>query len=151
MNKGEAMMIRLRFLIIAISILLFLMGGICWAESEIPLVFKYELPVVSEKKYDSHTVTFTHAAHAAKYKITCIQCHHTLEEGATAVEETCMDCHEDTDLRSVMQGRTIPDDERVEYYILSLHDQCIQCHKEIKQYNKNANAPVACFQCHIRK
>jgi hypothetical protein len=127
------------------------MGGIGWAESEIPLVFKYELPVVNGKKYDSHTVTFTHAAHAAKYKITCIQCHHTLEEGATAVEETCMDCHEDTDLRSVIKGRTIPDDERFEYYILSLHDQCIQCHKEIKQYNKNAKAPVACFQCHIRK
>ena len=145
------MIYQLKFLILVLMIFLFQIGGYCWAESEIPLVFKYELPVVNEKKYDSHTVTFTHAAHVATYKITCIHCHHTLEEGATAVEETCMDCHEDTDMRSVMQGRTIPEDERIEYYILTLHDQCIQCHKEIKQYNRNAKAPVACFQCHIRK
>ena len=145
------MIYRLKFLILVLMVFLFQIGGHCWAESEIPLVFKYELPVVNEKKYDSHTVTFTHAAHVATYKITCIQCHHTLEEGATAVEETCMDCHEDTDMRSVMQGRTIPEDERIEYYILTLHDQCIQCHKGIKQYSRNAKAPVACFQCHIRK
>ena len=35
--------------------------------------------------------------------------------------------------------------------LIRLHDQCIQCHKEIKQYNKKAKAPVACFRCHIRK
>jgi len=140
-----------KILITCLSIVFFQIYGIGHTESEIPLVFEYELPVVNEKKYESHTATFTHADHAMQYNITCIKCHHTLEEGATAVEETCMDCHEDTDLRSYTKGRIIPEDERFEYYILMLHDQCIQCHKEIKQYSKKTKAPVACFQCHIRK
>ena len=142
---------KLEILIFFLAVFMFMTSGNCQAESEIPLVFEYELRVVHTKKYDSHTVTFSHAAHAMKYKITCIQCHHTLEEGATAVEETCVDCHEDTDLRSYMQGRSIPEDERIEYHLLTLHDQCIQCHKETRQYSQIAKAPVACFQCHIRK
>jgi len=144
-------MMKVKFLIMILSILLLQIAGIGNAESEIPLVLKYELPVVYGKKYDSHSATFTHSGHAMEYNITCVRCHHTLEEGAIAVEETCMDCHADTDLRSYKAGRTIPEEERLEYYILTLHDQCINCHKEIKIFNKGAKAPVACWRCHIRK
>jgi len=151
MDKGEDMINKFKFLILILSIVLFQIGGSGWAESEIPLVFEYELPVFNKKKYDSHTATFTHAAHAMQYKITCVRCHHTLEEGAVAVEETCLDCHEDTDLRSYARGRIIPVDKRIEYYMLSFHDQCINCHKEVKKYNGNAKVPVACWRCHIRK
>ncbi len=145
------MIIKINFLTMISSILFFLICGIGHTESEIPLVLKYELPDINELKNHSYSVTFTHSTHAMEYKIACVRCHHTLEPGAIAVEETCMDCHENTDLRSYKKFRNIAEEERLEYYILAFHDQCINCHKEIKKYNGGAKAPVACWRCHVRK
>ncbi len=146
------MIVNPKFLIIMmISVFLISIGGIAYSQSEIPRTLIYELPVVNKKIYASHTATFRHATHAMQYEITCVSCHHTLEPGATAVEETCVDCHENTDLRSYAELRTTPEEERTEYYILALHDQCINCHKEIKEHNRFAAPPVACWGCHIRK
>lgn len=133
------------------SVFLFRADGIGRAESEIAHVFEYELPVAKERANKRHTVTFTHSRHAMDYDITCVRCHHTLEKGATAVEEGCKDCHEDTGLESYREFRSVSEEERQEHYILVLHDQCIDCHKEIKSHARRSRAPVACWGCHIRK
>ena len=146
------MKVKRRFPTVLLALLLFQIGGIGQTESDIPLVFEYDLRVVNERIYAAHYATFAHGRHAMEYNIACVECHHTLEEGSTAVEETCSDCHEGTERRNYGALRTItPEDERMEYYIIAFHAQCIICHKEIKKHNQNVQVPVACWGCHVRK
>ena len=146
------MIFKLKLRIMISALFIFLICGIGQTESEIPLVFKYELPVVNDRLYASHSVTFTHATHAMDYKITCVQCHHTLKPGAVAVKKNCVDCHENIELRRYMEAiYIIPEKERMDYHILAIHNQCINCHKETKRYGVVAKAPVACWGCHVRQ
>ncbi len=134
----------------ALSFLFLLNATVSVAESEIPLTMHYDLTAAREN--ESHSVTFRHQAHVRDYRITCVRCHHTLEPGATAVEETCSDCHSDTDLRGYYKAKPSGSQEkRLEYHILALHDQCINCHKEIKEHNRFVSPPVACWRCHVRE
>jgi predicted RNA-binding Zn-ribbon protein involved in translation (DUF1610 family) len=87
--------------------------GIGYAESGITTVFEYEFPVAHKRLYKSHTVTFAHSKHAMEFKITCAQCHHTLEPGATAVEEACIDCHGSKALRD-QRNRRSPGEKRIQ-------------------------------------
>lgn len=152
MDKGEDMMMRVKILIVILPILFLQIYGIGHAESDIATVFKYEFPVAHGRMYTSHRVTFAHSKHAMEYKITCVRCHHTLDEGAVAVEETCADCHANKNFRRYGEARLIiPEKDRMEYYILAIHDQCIACHREIKKYNSHVRVPLACWGCHIRK
>lgn len=137
-------------MVILFSVYFLLNGAVGNAESEIPLIIQYDLQSVRET--ESRSVTFKHQAHMNEYRISCVRCHHTLEPGATAVEETCSDCHVDTDVRKYLPMRAyMRPEERQEYYILALHDQCINCHKEIKKHNRFSNPPAACWGCHIRQ
>lgn len=141
---------KIKVLMVALSIMVL---GLCWigyAESEVPLVFKYDLPF-NKRTYSSHSVTFAHSTHAMKYKIACIQCHHKLEVGAIAVEETCVDCHTNTEMKSFPQAKNIPQEERMDYYFIAIHNQCVHCHKEVRQYDKWTKAPVGCWRCHVLK
>ena len=122
--------------------------GLGHADSTIPAVYNYQL-AYNDATHTAHTVTFEHAAHAMEYKIACIQCHHTLEPGATAVDETCSDCHANTEMRSFPQAESIPEDERLDYYFLALHDQCINCHRAAREADTWTKAPVGCWRCHI--
>ena len=146
------MIMRVISLIGILPVFMLQLYGIGHAESGITMVFKYEFPVAQKRLYKSHTLTFAHSKHAMEFKITCVRCHHTLEEGAVAVEETCVDCHENTNFRRYNEARLIiPEEDRMEYYILAIHGQCIVCHKEIKKNSRVTKAPVACWRCHIRK
>ena len=134
----------------AILLVFLPIAGAGHADDEIPPVIRYEL--YSFRASQTHTVIFNHAEHAGGYRIACIRCHHTLEEGATAVEENCVDCHADTDLRKYFAPRpSMSPEKRLEYHILALHDQCITCHKEIRKSDSYAVPPVACFGCHVRE
>ncbi|MEE4265159.1 MAG: cytochrome c3 family protein, partial [Desulfobacteraceae bacterium] len=88
MDKGVGMMIKSKFLATILSIFLFLICGIGFAESEIPHVFKYSLS--TRNKHYQHSAVFNHSKHAMEYKITCADCHHQLEPGDKAVEESCI-------------------------------------------------------------
>jgi len=143
------MIIKTKLLAVASFIIVLGLYGLGFTESESPYVFRYELS--KPKTKSMHSVTFKHSTHAMEYKITCLRCHHELEEGAVAVEERCVDCHEDTELKSYKEFRGISGEERQEHYILMMHDQCINCHKEIKTHYQNSMAPVACWGCHVRK
>lgn len=142
------MIITIKILVAAASIVILGLCGIGHAESEVPKDFKYDLPF-NKWEYASHSVSFEHATHAMQYKIACVQCHHTLEEGAIAVEETCSDCHTNTEMRSFPQAESIPEENRMDYYFLALHDQCINCHREVRKSDEWTSAPVGCWRCHV--
>ena len=142
------MMIKIKILMVASSIIVLGLCGTGYTESEIPLKLKYELQF-NQSTYAGHTVTFAHATHAMEYKIACIQCHHTLEKGAVAVEETCKDCHANTEMRSFAQAESLPDEKRMDYYFLAIHDQCMKCHRAVRESDEWTKAPVGCWRCHI--
>ncbi len=144
------MTIYIKFLLTALSVMILGLFGLGYAESEIPKVFQYDLPF-NKWVYSSHSVTFSHATHAMNYKIACIQCHHTLEEDAIAVEETCQDCHTNTELKSFPDAESIPEEERMEFYFLAIHDQCINCHREVRKSDEWTSAPVGCWRCHVHQ
>jgi hypothetical protein len=145
---------------VASAIIVLGLCGTGHTESPVPLVIKYELPF-NEWTYASHSVTFAHSTHAMNYKIACIRCHHKLERGAIAVEKTCKDCHANTEMRSFPQAENIPKEKRMDYNFLAIHDQCINCHKEVrkkevgkKEVRKSdewIKAPVGCWRCHVYK
>jgi hypothetical protein len=137
-------------LTVILAVLLFQVDGIGHAESEISYVFEYELPVANERAYTSHRVTFTHSKHAMDHNITCVRCHHELEPGAIAVEESCRDCH-GSEALSNLRNQGVPKEERGRPYLIVLHDMCIDCHKEIKTNDPQAKVPLACWRCHIRE
>jgi RecJ-like exonuclease len=140
----------LGFPVVILSILLFQIGGIGHTESEITTVFEYEFPVAGKRMYNSHSVTFTHAKHAMEYKITCVRCHHMLEPGAIAVDESCRDCH-GREVISNLRNQGATREKKVQSYLIVLHAMCIDCHKAIKTNNSQVRVPLACWQCHIRK
>ena len=142
------MVIKIKMLVVVSSLVVLGLYGIGYAESEIPKAFNYELPF-NKWVYASHSVTFAHATHAMQYKIACIRCHHTLEEDALAVEETCKDCHSNTEMRSFPQAEGVPEENRMEHYFLAIHDQCINCHKEVREFDEWTIAPVGCWRCHV--
>ncbi len=142
------MIIKIKILMVAVSMLVLGLYGIGFTESPIPLVIKYELKF-NPLTYTSHSVTFGHSTHAMKYRIACIQCHHTLEKGAVAVEETCKDCHANTEMRSFPQAESIPEEDRMDYHFLAIHDQCMDCHRQVRKSDEWSKAPVGCWRCHI--
>jgi hypothetical protein len=151
LDKGAGMRIQVYLQMVLLSFLFLLIGTVGYAESDIPMIIQYNLK--SAREAESHSVTYKHQAHISEYRISCFHCHHTLEPGAAAVEETCADCHTNTDLRGYYKAEPSGSQEkRLEYHILALHDQCINCHKEIKANNRFAvTPPVACWKCHVRK
>ena len=142
------MIIKIKILIMALFVVIVGLCGIGFSQPQIPAVVEYKLQF-NKMTYSSHSVTFAHATHAMEYKIACIQCHHTLEKGALAVEETCKDCHSNTELRSFPQAESIPEENRMDYYFLAIHDQCINCHRAVRKSDEWTKAPVGCWRCHI--
>jgi len=148
LDTGGDVKIKFKFLTAILSIFLFQICGIGYAESEIPYIFKYSLSTRIDN-YE-HSVTFNHSRHAMDYKITCVDCHHQLEPGAKVVEENCLDCHGAKAIRNNQQTRRIPKEKRVQRYLKVLHDMCIGCHKEVKANNPYSRMPVSCWRCHTR-
>ena len=142
----------IKILMVAAAIIVLGLNGTGYTESQIPLIVKYDLHY-NELAYAGHSVKFAHSTHAMKYKIACIQCHHKLEKGAIAVEKTCKDkdCHTNTEMRSFPQAENIHKEKRMGYYFLAIHDQCINCHKEVRKSDEWTKAPVGCWRCHVYK
>ena len=109
------MIIKIKIWVVASSIMILGFWAIGYAGSEVPKVLTYEL-WFNKSTYAGHSVTFAHATHAMNYKIACIRCHHMLEQGATAVEETCQDCHTNTEMRSFPKAESIPAESRMDYF-----------------------------------
>ncbi len=132
----------------AIAILL-LIGIICYA-GFIPAKKSKETvePLRLMYKTSAGKVLFDHKTHANKsgYNIECTDCHHHNEDSMTScatchlkdvepgkTPDRCLECHNISDIEGAI----------VKNYADTLHEQCIECHKE------SGLGPVECSQCHI--
>lgn len=98
-------------------------------------------------------VEFTHAKHAADYKISCGQCHHDKDGKALDVKagdnvQGCGECH-----------NKFEQDKKNKKDILvhenAMHANCITCHKEINvkagdPKGMKGPAPASCGKCHTK-
>ena len=117
---------------------------------DIPEVFDYSFEEADPIKIYAGPVTFPHAGHVAGYDISCKSCHHTLEAGATEVEEHCKDCHTESGFIRGKEAEGLGKEELIEHYLNALHAQCIDCHKQKKIEDRKRKIPVGCTQCHDR-
>ena len=80
-------------------------------------------------------VLFDHKTHThdSGYGISCLDCHHTSEEGETQPER-CSDCHESSSDDEDMPNRTD-----------AFHIMCKNCHADLEV----ETAPVDCSGCHF--
>jgi hypothetical protein len=72
-------------------------------------------------------VLFTHNVHTGEYSLTCLDCHHNIED-----EElyNCSDCHEEAGDEYLMSRAD------------ALHETCMGCHQDY------GAGPVDCGACH---
>lgn len=82
-------------------------------------------------------VLFNHQLHSSEagYGLTCLDCHHTMEEGDTAEDvQACDECHD-------------PDegDEDTPKLVDAFHQQCAGCHEE---YGAGPTEKE-CSACHV--
>ncbi len=107
-----------------LAVVLFITGITCYAAFPPP---EPEEPVRLMFQNAAGKVLFTHSVHSQDYDLSCLDCHHNLEDDEVY---SCRECHNATGDESML---SITD---------AFHEQCIGCHKE-----KGAG-PVECNSCH---
>ncbi len=113
----------LRFSFILLFVLL-VTGIVCYAAYPPPAP---EEPIRIMFQNAAGKVLFTHSNHNYGYDLSCLDCHHNIEDDEIY---NCSECHEPQGDES-MPGKTD-----------ALHAQCIGCHKDI------GSGPVDCNSCH---
>lgn len=117
---------------------------------DIPDVFDYTFDDADPIKIYAGPVTFNHLGHASDQQIACNRCHHTLNEGDTAVEEHCSDCHAEQGFVRGSEAGGVDEETMLEHYLNALHRQCIGCHRELKIEDRQRKVPLGCTECHDR-
>jgi len=107
-----------------LAVVLFITGLTCYAAFPPPVP---EQPVRLMFQNAAGKVLFTHAVHAQDYGITCLDCHHNIEDDETY---SCKECHQATG-----DGRMLSRTD-------AFHAKCSGCHKE------KVAGPVECNSCH---
>ena len=128
---------------------------------DFPLNIEYQFPEVDPVKIYAGGVVFSHEAHIADYKISCVRCHHTLKPGDTQVNTKCRVCHVKEGFPRFEAAAGLSDKEKKEYYLVVLHKRCIDCHmavynvtesgREERYHNMKVAAnddPATCRPCH---
>ncbi len=100
-------------------------------------------------------VLFTHLGHIEKYKLACGECHHdskaaplnnlTLNDKVSG----CIECHAKPGQKP--RGKDTPElsrSEELAFHAEALHDNCVSCHKKLKE--SGINAPTSCAKCHAK-
>jgi hypothetical protein len=106
-------------------------------------------------------VPFKHGLHLT---LACNSCHHTWEGTEPIVGCMTSGCHDLDALPKKEDSKAVDKDEAFRYYKSAYHDQCIGCHKSMKQeIEKMANSlasidgklpvtgPVGCVGCHPKE
>ena len=105
-------------------------------------------------------VAFPHAVH---FDYSCKECHHMWDN--ESVIQGCMTsgCHDLTESPERPVKHLQYTSEAIKYYKFAFHKQCIGCHRELKQQNKevtealrlddketrlSATGPTGCKACH---
>ncbi|MGA1867218.1 MAG: cytochrome c3 family protein [bacterium] len=126
--------------------------------AEVTIENTYQNP----KKYEP--CKFSHKKHAEEYtldekgekKIACDSCHHVYENGKNtwekgqAVKKCNTDsCHPGNQNLSHAQAKKLSQEEKVKEISWAYHENCIMCHKAVK--NVKPNAWTSCAKCHTKK
>ncbi|MBF0201044.1 MAG: cytochrome c3 family protein [Desulfamplus sp.] len=107
-----------------LAIVLFITGFTCYAAFPPP---SPDEPVRLMFQNAAGKVLFTHTVHSYDYDISCLDCHHNIEDDDIY---NCSECHE-AEGDDYVPGRTD-----------ALHQQCIGCHQDM------GAGPVDCNSCH---
>ncbi|MBF0390137.1 MAG: cytochrome c3 family protein [Desulfamplus sp.] len=107
-----------------LAVVLFITGITCYAAFDPP---KSEEPIRLMFQNAAGKVLFTHAVHTQDYDLSCLDCHHNIEDDEVY---SCKECHEATG------------DEGMPSRTDAFHEQCIGCH------NEKGAGPVECNSCH---
>jgi len=104
-------------------------------------------------------VAFPHSRH---FIYNCQACHHTWNLDANLQSCTTSECHDLTKALKKESSASVAD---IKYFKNAFHQQCIECHQEIKRQNtekekrprmSDANltlqktGPTGCVECHPR-
>ncbi len=131
-------------------IVLFLLTLTAAGDDSMPPVFEFHFPHLDSIRIYSGPVSFTHTAHFSSYRISCIRCHHSLESGAERVDAHCKTCHKKEGFPRFEAAEMLTEKERNQYYLVALHNQCIGCHIDTRQSQRQSDVPISCTRCHLR-
>lgn len=98
----------------------------------------YMIPKPEGIEIKQKSIPFSHSVHG---EIDCAHCHHTGD-----VTQGCTDagCHD-------LLVPATPEERRdIRFFEKAYHDQCIGCHRELRQAEK-PTGPVACVGCHPKE
>lgn len=109
---------------LVLAIVLLITGIVCYASFPPPAP---EEPVRLMFQNAAGKVLFGHMTHKADYDLSCVDCHHNIEDDEVY---NCSECHEATGDED-MPGRAD-----------AFHDQCKGCHEDA------GAGPVECNSCH---
>jgi hypothetical protein len=105
-------------------------------------------------------VSFPHAVH---FNYSCKECHHKWDNEATIQGCMTSGCHDLTESPEKPVKHLQYTSESIKYYKFAFHKQCVGCHRELKQQNKeetealklndketrlSATGPTGCKSCH---
>jgi hypothetical protein len=121
-----------------------------FASDDISDIFEYRFPHADPIRIYSGTVRFTHKNHISQYRIACVQCHHYLELGDERVQTSCRECHTEEGFPRFEDAEDLSAEERIQHYLVALHDQCIDCHIGVQKNNRKSSVPISCTRCHLR-
>jgi hypothetical protein len=113
-------------------------------------IFEYHFPHVDPIKIYSGTVRFTHTNHIVAYRIACVRCHHKLEPDDVRVGTPCKECHTKEGFPRFEAAADLSAEKRQQHFLVALHDQCIDCHIEVRQNHHASRVPISCTRCHLR-
>jgi hypothetical protein len=106
-------------------------------------------------------VPFPHSRH---FDYTCKTCHHKWDGNSQVQSCTGSKCHDQ--LSATVKGPKTPNEglQAIRYYKYAFHQQCIGCHREIKDHNEKLErsrkkikeplqwpGPTSCVGCHPRE
>ena len=103
-------------------------------------------------------VTFPHSVH---FDYACQRCHHTWAGEPEIKNCTTSDCHDQLSTPKLAEEGHPYSEAAIQYYKKAYHQQCIGCHKEIKEKNLALEmsrepldqpivmgGPTGCVKCH---
>jgi hypothetical protein len=130
--------------------------ALVYATQQAPETITMESKVFSERS--KSLVTFPHAKHNVDYKIACTESHHLYKDGKNVWKEgdevkKCDACHTEAKPPKAAEGEAkLSKAEKIKkYYYSAIHENCVECHKDLMKAGKAKAAPTKCAECHPKK
>ena len=146
-------------ILVITSVLATFFAAVLFAGTTVQDTFKMESKEYTKRTYNS--ATLSHKKHVEEYNITCGECHHNekaeplndLKTGDNV--QRCIECHKIPSKKPKKKkgAPKLTDQQRREYHVEAMHDNCRGCHKIFnkkvkKETGKKGKAPTSCNKCH---